>query len=260
MQHGCSVDLAERGKMPTCPVCSATIKIKASDNVDEVVSRHIASGCKEDVFDVALEKKKQKDAKHCAYAGCRNVEKYETILCNACGEKYCLTHRHQDTHKCPNLHAGPTRKGNSAASRLLEQLAEKKASKAAAAASTPAAPRSEKELAAARMRLRLRAKGDSTVKEHNRFYMEVLPPALSLTGAALSLSPQAVWMDMNWTVGRVLEKLAASFHLENRNHIQGAKHLQLTNPQSQATFPHDVTLSLLIPELRSGDTVQLVYV
>jgi len=262
-QHGCSVDLTERGKMPVCPVCSATIKIKASDVADAVVNRHILSKCTSDIFDVELEKKKMKAAKQCAYPGCQNREKFDTLLCASCGLMFCLTHRHQDTHACTKQSHPPAKKGNAAASRLLEQLAEKKANKAASTATNPAAPippRSEKEQAAARMRLRLRAKGDSTVKEHNRFYLEVLFPSESITGAPLKMPPQSFWFDMNWTIGRVLEKIATSCNLENRNHIKDAKKLQLINPQSQAMFPHDVALNLLIPELRSGDTVQLVYV
>jgi len=260
-QHSCSVDLAEKGKMPTCPVCGATIKVKATDQPDAVVNAHILSKCKDYVFDVEMEKKKLKDLKQCAYPGCHNREHYETLLCGPCGNTYCLTHRHQDLHKCPKLTApGPVKRGNAAASRLLDMLAEKKANKAAAAASQPAKPRSEKEQAAANMRLKMRAKGDATVKEHNRFYLEVLFPNETITGTPLEMKPLSLWFDMNWTIGRVLEKIAAQSGLENRNHIKDAKKLQMTNPQSQAMFPHDVAINLLIPELRSGDSVQLVYV
>lgn len=270
-QHGCSVDITERGKMPVCPVCSATIKIKASDVADAVVNRHILSKCKDDIFDVQLEKKKIKDAKHCDFRGCHNKEKYETVLCSGCGLTFCLSHRHQDTHACPKQAQPLAKKGNAAASRLLDQLAEKKANKLAASGggggsssggsgSSQASIRSEKEQAAAKMRLRLRAKGDSTVKEHHRFYLEILLPSETITGAPLSMPPQSLWFDMNWTIGRVLEKIATSCKIENRNHIQDSKKLQMVNPQSNAMFPHDVALNLLIPELRSGDTVQLVYV
>jgi len=260
-QHGCSVDLTEKGKMPTCPVCNATIKIRASDPPDAIVNRHILSGCKDDIFDLVVEKKKIKDAKQCGFLGCHNREKYETILCTACSGMFCLTHRHQDTHACPKQAQATAKRGNSAASRLLEQIAEKKANKATTTpAAGPAQPRSAKEQAAANTRLRLRAKGDSTVKEHNRFYLEILFPSESIVGAPLKMPPQSLWFDVNWTIGRVLEKIATSCNIENRNHIQDAKKLQMTHSQSHAMFPHDVALSLLIPELRSGDTIQLIYV
>jgi predicted nucleic acid binding AN1-type Zn finger protein len=257
-QHNCTVDLTARGKMPTCPVCSQTIKTKAEDVPDAIVNRHILSGCKSDVFDVQLEKKKIKDAKACAVPTCHNPEKFDTIVCVACGATFCLKHRHQDLHKCPKLTKGPEKRGNAAASRLLDKIAEKKAAKAAEPAGAPK-PRTEKEQALAQTRLRMRAKGEATVKEHQRFYLEILFPKASINGAPLDKKPEAMWFDMNWTVGRVLEKIGTSCGVENRNHEQAAKKLQLTSVQSQAVFPHDVALNLLIPELRSGDTVQLVY-
>jgi len=259
-QHNCTVDLTERGKMPTCPVCNQTIKITAEDKADAVVNRHILSGCKSDIFDVASEKRRIKDAKRCAYSSCQNTEKFETVVCTSCGLAFCLKHRHQDSHNCPpSQQSGPARKTNVAASKLLQQIAEKKAAKAAEEPAVPK-PRTEKEQAAAQLRLKMKAKGDSSIKDHHRFFLEVLFPKFSITGApATQRKPESMFFDVDWTVGRVLDKISTTCGLENRNNELTAKKLQLTSAHSQAMFPHDISLGLLTPELRSGDTVQLVY-
>lgn len=254
-QHGCSVDLSSLGKLPTCPLCSHTIKVKAKESPDAVVNAHILSGCNAHVLDVEAEEKARKRSKQCGHKGCGNAESFDLIQCDYCQIKHCLKHRHQDDHACPHLQPANKKRGNSAASRLLAKIAQKKKDLTALGKSRP--QRASK--SSTKMRVKLKAVGDPNIKESDRFYLEVKFPAESMSGRPMKKAPRSVWVNKDWTIGRGLEFISDKFDIENKNHMQNAKKLHLTHATTQAVFPYDVPIQLLQPEISPGDTVQLLY-
>lgn len=247
--HDCNTDITLKGKMPQCPLCSKFVKVKATDSVDAIVNAHILSGCVSHLLEKSSEeKKKTASKKHCGLKGCSNPNKFDTLICAKCRKQFCLSHRHEESHNCPGA-GQPGKKTNSAASRLLASIKgkPKKAKK----------PLNPKILL---MKVKMRAVGDSGVKESDRFFLEVEFPEVSLTGVAMKKKPLSMWFNVNWTIGKVVDSICKKSGLENRNNDAKAKKLNVYSKRTQAQFPHDIALSLLQPELCNGDTVQLRYV
>lgn len=253
--HQCSLDLAQKGVMPQCPICSKYVRVNAEQTPDAVMDIHIRSGCKSNLLEKSAEEKKNfSSAKHCNKKGCKNSENFDTVKCIKCGKQHCLTHRHAEDHDCEVALPKGRKQPNSAASRLLANIASKKGS---------AEDKTKKKLPneqLKRTQVKMRAKGDDSIKEEDRFFLEVYFPTESIHGQPMKIEPQSVWLNRQWTVGRVIEHICDRCSLENRNNEKNMKKLQLFSQRTQAALPVDVSLELFEPELMSGDSVFFKYV
>ena len=139
--------------MPTCPVCSQHIYVPAGASVDAIVNAHLLSRCNSHLLSSHRDAQKSLSAAatRCDQpTGCRNPEKFSTILCKKCGGQFCLTHRLETTHRCTGVannsltsasshahHPGPAEaEGKNAKGKaLLASLKAKREAKEAAQAS-----------------------------------------------------------------------------------------------------------------------------
>jgi AN1-like Zinc finger len=80
--------------IPECPICSQAILVKATDDPNAMMERHIASGCKKGVL--AVPEKKQ----GCMLSSCKDTKNYAIVKCGKCSKSFCVKHRFPTDHGC----------------------------------------------------------------------------------------------------------------------------------------------------------------
>jgi len=166
----------------------------------------------------------------------------------------CLGHRHQSEHSCALLEE------------LVRPMAATKAAVAAVlAAAAPRPARTPRSLKAQRtaakvqlMKLKMSSRlGDAGVPQAERLYLLVAPPR------ALGRPAAGAWVSSAWTVGRVVDSLAAGLGVDNRNNVAGADRLVLARAGAGAAFTTDMAevVRELVDreEIFNGDSVILEY-
>ncbi|RNF25795.1 AN1-type zinc finger protein 2B [Trypanosoma conorhini] len=92
--HACSVFNA----LPlTCPICSQAVPLeRPGQSPDEAVSRHIDRGCRKAP---PLPSRQRERVNYCSYADC-NKNDVAAVICEDCGNMYCIEHRAPARHRC----------------------------------------------------------------------------------------------------------------------------------------------------------------
>lgn len=93
-KHECTGIVEKDRVAPKCSICSKTIFIGAGEEKENILSQHIASGCKLHLA--------QRKAKKCARKGCKVRDPFG-ILCPFCESKYCINHHLPEVHACECL-------------------------------------------------------------------------------------------------------------------------------------------------------------
>lgn len=85
--------------VPTCPICQRPIPLLPGQSPDVAVSRHIDSGCTS---------ASPAATRHnfCSFPSCSRNE-IVLILCEKCGQSYCVNHRAPQQHQCARLSPAP---------------------------------------------------------------------------------------------------------------------------------------------------------
>ncbi|KAI8853879.1 hypothetical protein BC829DRAFT_381545 [Chytridium lagenaria] len=149
--------------------------------------------------------------KECEAANCGAKEKI-TSQCTSCGKSFCLKHRHAPDHNCD----GVKRQEEAAAQNrenIKEYLNQRFPSTSASHSAAPSAKRPTKvnpkiEL----MKMRSKAKGDANVSQENRVYIRVYLPQPESKEDSMPL-----FFHKDWSVGRLVDKIASIANLENVN-------------------------------------------
>ncbi|EKF31212.1 hypothetical protein MOQ_004956 [Trypanosoma cruzi marinkellei] len=88
----------------TCPICRQVVPLERSGQpIDEAVSRHIDRGCRPAVFSSTGVKER---TNYCSYTDCRN-NAVASIICEDCGNRYCVEHRAPARHNCRKARTTP---------------------------------------------------------------------------------------------------------------------------------------------------------
>ena len=83
-----------------CPLCEKPVTVTKGQDINQVMDRHIQSGCKDEV-------KGRVYSNRCTFKGCKQSE-LVPIKCKQCTHQFCLKHRSPLDHKCA-VHVEPTR-------------------------------------------------------------------------------------------------------------------------------------------------------
>lgn len=92
--------------MPRCPICQEFIYVPVDGSPDAIMNSHIQSECRKHLITTHREVQKGNlsIATRCDQpTGCKNLEKYSTIICTKCRRQYCITHRLPMTHRCEEI-------------------------------------------------------------------------------------------------------------------------------------------------------------
>jgi predicted nucleic acid binding AN1-type Zn finger protein len=101
--HNCPTAYQKNVQVPICPLCNAPVPGRADELPDIRVGRHIDSDCSSDR---AVTHRKKVYANRCTLKGCKQKEMIP-VVCDRCGQNYCLKHRHPQDHTCPNINSKP---------------------------------------------------------------------------------------------------------------------------------------------------------
>ncbi len=122
----------------------------------------------------------------------------------------------------------------------------------------------QQQLTVERLKLKSKAVGEGSIPESNRLFFSIRYPTVGVDGGAApklrKSAPSAMFFDQNWTVGKVLDQITKLSDVENRNNRINEPRLELFGARTKALLPSDISLSLLEPDLMSGDALELRYV
>jgi len=178
------------------------------------------------------------------------------VCCVHCKLQVCLSHRHQDSHECPELCTKKAPMSNTKA--LVTSIIQDNQSK----------PKPEKkklsraaQKTAAKvqlMKLKMKSLGDRSLPDQERVHFLVQPPEESGKPAC------GCFVSKYWSLGKVIDTLAELTDTSNLNNVHGAKKLNIFRKQGgdMITAPMETKLSSLLDSetLFNGDTISLDYV
>ncbi|XP_013383762.1 AN1-type zinc finger protein 1-like [Lingula anatina] len=196
---------------------------------------------------------------HCTVQDCTNRE-LTPVVCPHCHLNFCLSHRHQVDHDCPELRPPSPKMAKTAehVKQIVESQKSKPVKKQGAKSRKTAAK-------VALMKMKMKAVGDKGIPETEKVYIQVLLPQ----GNAEKNCP--MYFSKKWTIGRIVDKIAEIAKLKNDNNVAVAKKLRLFDAEEGVILPMDASLDSLmapghpeltpgLPELCSGSSVIIEYV
>lgn len=158
-----------------------------------------------------------------------NTLKDPGVRCPDCSREYCLKHRLKEEHDCAKIapRLGTSAEGPASGDTVRSMFARvrswgKDKSQAATAAAAAAKPKPKPNSAAARMAqttaMKKAAKGDPGIPADRRVYLHVVG-----TSETQGVDPPNgdFWFDSKWKVGRVLDDAAKRLGVENLNNRVG---------------------------------------
>jgi len=210
--------------IPECPLCHQIIPIGKNENVNAKVDQHITAGCPK------IENRNSIRHK-CSKRGCNGDELFP-VVCKLCHKNFCLKHRFPDDHLCEKLSNTSNTTSTTSTTSTISTTSksplsnfnfmkkEKEESKGKGTTTTTTASSVKKETAKATaanakitlMKMKSMAVGNDKVIITNRFYLAVL---FSVANKPL----KCMFFDKNWTVGKILDIIADSADIENKNNL-----------------------------------------
>lgn len=95
-EHGCPRAGTMDRHAVVCPLCAKTIHFTGAEDVQAQFDAHCRSDCNPETRAERTKKKR------CTAAGCKEkLTSSNTVVCSACRNSFCLSHRHGDSHACP---------------------------------------------------------------------------------------------------------------------------------------------------------------
>lgn len=173
----------------------------------------------------------------CSFKDCDRRE-LVPINCEACTENFCLLHRHGVDHACKFL-IQPQERMTQTAEHVRQILAAGNGCE-----KRKAAPKSAKAKATAAkvalMKLKQKAVGDKGIPDVDKVFFKIVLPL----GSRITSAP--VYLARTCTVGRAVDRLAASLNVKNENNVATAKRLCLFDSELGVMLPNDQLLSALL--------------
>ncbi|CAG8500238.1 1496_t:CDS:2 [Ambispora leptoticha] len=170
--------------------------------------------------------------KKCGLSECKSVNESDTfvfVICDGCGEMFCLKHRYPASHQCSSLNVASEAKAKRRAKAEEIKAQYLRASKAAVVnsksktTSTKSSlvnlttnpinekPKKKSSKIVEVMKLKAKAQGDQSIPHDSRVYLYVHFPRDS------NVSTKPLFFNKNWTIGKVLDRIAIAGKISNTN-------------------------------------------
>lgn len=182
---------------------------------------------------------------------CQNsVPDIELVLCDKCSDKYCLPHRHPDSHHCNQTN-------------VIKKSTETQSTKRVFTSSAPNIKGAKNESLArkvALMKLKQTAVGNSSIPMTERLYFSI---SYQKDSQINNFESKNIFVSKEWSVGKCVDWLANQFGLTNNNNNPLLPKLVIcANGDNCEPFSFSLTLKDLENESRiqSGDKLLLKYV
>jgi len=186
------------------------------------------------------------------------------VVCDGCGEEFCLKHRHPPVHQCASLNIASDEKAKRRA--MAEELISKYKKKSTGSTTgeksksdntssssksvTTNKPKKKNKMIEV-MKLKSKAQGESSIPSSARVYLSVDFPPDS------SVSNKPMFFNKEWTVGKALDKVAAMGRISNNNNklpSDDPSRLILFNKETENILEMNKKLSEVV---ESGDNISL---
>jgi len=231
--HNCSA--VTDVQVPECPLCGQIISVGKDEDANRKVDLHISQGCPK-------EKSKTIPTFPCSMPKCSKTE-VMAVTCPSCRKNFCLKHRMPQDHECIIEQRKKERKEH-------QKEVEAKRGKYDSAVTAAAAKNNPTALKVAMMKMKMRAKGDERIPPERRFYLEVVYPIES------GVVPKMMFFDCNFSVGKILDKVAEEGKIQNDNNKANSEKLFIILLKTGTPLPNDLLLKE-IDGLVSGDSILL---
>ena len=201
-------------------------------------------------------KRRNEDVYMCTVAGCSKTE-LAPIRCSRCEVQVCLSHRAEQDHACSKFELPKERMVKTR--EVVESIVKKNDVEADSKTKLHRNPKAQRMAAKVQlMKLKQKSKGDQSLPSEERIYFRVILPKDGKTAPAAG-----AFVSRKWSMGRVIDALASSCGVQNRNNVAGTKKLRLFRFQDG----HNLSLELERPlvqlvegeQVFNGDSVVLEY-
>ncbi|KAG2375158.1 hypothetical protein C9374_010162 [Naegleria lovaniensis] len=208
--HKCPFDDSVGVVAPFCPLCNQVLPYRASEreNPNDVVERHISSGKCPGLSDNQPSSSMSSTGKSgsCSFPNC---EQHGMIICKSCNRTFCVQHRLDFDHNCEAL-----KKTNTSSSKQA-QTPFKIFSGASSSIAANKWKNNKKEVGKL-LNNKFQNKafqpiGQSSIEQQDRYYLDVYFPLNS------NIAPVHMFFSKNWSLGKVLDKIAEQGKVKNNN-------------------------------------------
>lgn len=187
----------------------------------------------------------------CCYQACKATE-LVPVKCDLCRKQYCLSHRLPEDHECESL---PQRERDGPLQKKISALAETAKQKSDTSKKKNHMTVKQQKMAAkvSLMKLKMKAKGDNDIPIERRVYFDLY--------LSMKQRNEPIFLNSTWSVGRVVDSIAAKQGITNTNNTSLEKRLVLCNQHTGSIFSYSITLDDAIKQelLFSGSSLELKY-
>ncbi|RIA96015.1 hypothetical protein C1645_859812 [Glomus cerebriforme] len=205
--------------------------------------------------------------KTCFIIGCKNTSEGGVmvyVVCDGCGEVFCLKHRHPQTHQCASLNVASDEKAKRRmiAEEIISKYVKKSTSNttntsddkdntssSSKSATTNKPKKINKKIEV--MKLKSKAQGESSIPANARLYLSVDFPHDS------NIHNKPMFFNKDWTVGKVLDKVATEGKIKNINNkisLDDPSRLVLFNKETKNILETNKKLNQVV---ENGDNISL---
>ncbi|RHZ89417.1 hypothetical protein Glove_14g45 [Diversispora epigaea] len=256
--HNCLQWRENEKNISLCPKCSSMLlissEISSEEAKEKIVEEHLNSNCSL----YLLSSMPSTTRKKCLIQKDCNNNNNIHVVCDGCGEIFCLKHRYPSIHECPslNVHAETKAKRREMAEELIAKYFKKPLSPSGNttinAKTATIQPKKKKENKMVKlMVLKSNAKGDSSIPPDSRLYLTIEFPRDS------NIASKPMFFNKNWTIGKVLDKIATEGKIKNVNNqlsMEDPERLILYNSDSEKILNTEQKLD---DSLSNGDFIGL---
>ncbi|KAL0076579.1 hypothetical protein F4703DRAFT_1798031 [Phycomyces blakesleeanus] len=236
LDHSCTGWEKVDKQLLQCSSCECLVRLKAHKESNCLVHCYVKPSVSMDP---------------CAVKGCKDMDhRIGPVHCDGCDKGYCLRHRHPSTHGCAGLGTNEHKKEERRAA-AQAQIGKIFVPSITKPTSNKPAVQKKGSLLVEKMKIKAKAKGDTSVPLNMRIYIFVQPPQES------KKEHSPMFFDKTHRVGRLLDMIADAFQIKNANNRLAAdddQRLELVNALDMSILDKTKSLDQVLSDL---DTVLL---
>ncbi|CAG8534653.1 11436_t:CDS:2 [Paraglomus brasilianum] len=230
-----------------CPTCKSMILSPSGMTTEETLKSHQASNCVSHLLSSF-----PRESKRCAISSCKPTTTGGrlpiVVVCDGCGDGFCLRHRHATDHGCSSINAASeeTAERRARIDEILKHIrnnANKSASSTAMTPRTNNKPKKTSKLVEL-MKMKSKATGDSSIPHESRLYLNVGFPKDT------NVTTKPMFFDKSWVIGKVLDKIATAGKIRNVNNKMDV------SKNERLILVDQETNSILNVDDRLGDAIE----
>jgi len=191
----------------------------------------------------------------CGLEGCKKWE-LAPVLCNYCQLQVCLSHRHQEDHKCTKLEA--RQRTMQSTKKHVDNIIKSQSSAVVKPKGKVRSKAAQKTAAKVQlMKLKMKSKGQNSLPDSERVYFLVHPPKENGKAA------MGCFISKTWSIGKTIDTLADLTGTVNDNNVGKGRKLRIFRDDEEelgSSLEVKLTDLLTADAVFNGDTVHLEYV